>query len=116
MAKSKRRTSTRTRVTPSKRALEARDEAAAAAAEASGRYTPKKPTFRRRPIWHRIAGWVGVGLGIGVAATNDLMLMTYHVTLLPGGHNEGYLLLGLAIASGATWFLGLFDRGTTVYG
>lgn len=68
-----------------------------------------------RPGWHRIMGWVGVVLGVAVVATNDLMLMTSHVAVLPGGHNELYLVLGIGIAGGATWFLGLFDRGTTVY-
>lgn len=30
--------------------------------------------------------------------------------LLPGGHQEGYFLLGLAIALSGSWWLGLFDR------
>lgn len=43
------------------------------------------------------------------------MLMGEDVTLLPGGHSELYLLLGIAVAGSSTWFLGLFDRGTTVF-
>ncbi len=43
------------------------------------------------------------------------MLMGEDLTLLPGGHAELYLVLGVSVAIGATWFLGLFDRGTTIY-
>lgn len=53
--------------------------------------------------------------GVVIAAVNDLMLMGEDVTLLPGGHSELYLLLGISVGAGATWFLGLFDRGTTIY-
>ena len=84
--------------------------------EPSARYTPPKETVRLRPRWHRLAGWAGVVLGVVVAAVNDGMLMTDHVTLLPGGHSELYLFLGVGVAITSTWFLGLFDRGTTVYG
>lgn len=85
------------------------------APEASARYTPPTPQYRLRPRWHRVAGWLGVALGIVIAATNDLMLMGDDLTLLPGGHNELYLLLGIGVAGASTWFLGLFDRGTTVF-
>lgn len=87
----------------------------AAAPQPAPRYTPKKPTYRLRPGWHRFAGWLGVIVGIGVVVGNDAMLIAENLTLLPGGHAELYLILGLAIAGGATWFLGVFDRGTTVY-
>lgn len=83
--------------------------------EPSPRYTPSAPRYRVRPRWHRVAGWGGVLAGVVIAALNDLMLMGEGVTLLPGGHSELYLLLGLSAGSGATWFLGLFDRGTTIY-
>ena len=86
-----------------------------AAPEASARYTPPTPQFRLRPRLHRLAGWLGVALGIAIAAVNDLMLMGDDLTLLPGGHNEIYLILGMAVAASSTWFLGLFDRGTTVF-
>ena len=71
--------------------------------------------YRVRPRWHRFAGWGGVLVGVTVAALNDLMLMGEDVTLLPGGHSELYLMLGISVAAAATWFLGLFDRGTTIY-
>ena len=81
----------------------------------SARYTPPTPQFRLRPRWHRVVGWLGVALGVVIAAMNDLMLMGDDLTLLPGGHNELYLLLGIAVAGSSTWFLGVFDRGTTVF-
>ena len=52
--------------------------------------------------------------GIGIIIANDAMFFV-EGTLLPGGHNELYLFLGLAVAGAFTWFLGLFDRGTTVF-
>ena len=83
---------------------------------ASDRYTPKAAAYRLRPSWHRAAGWLGILLGAAIAASNDLMLLYDDVTLLPGGHSELYLFLGIAVAAASTWFLGLFDRGTTIYG
>ena len=80
-----------------------------------GRYTPPQPAYRIRPSWHRVAGWVGVAIGVLVIILNDTMWLTPSVTLLPFGHNELYLILGLAIAGASTWFLGLFDRGTTIF-
>lgn len=81
----------------------------------SGRYTPPTPNFRLRPHWHRYAGWLGVIGGIAIAIVNDAMVFTEHLTLLPGGHQELYLLLAVAVAGVFTWFLGLFDRGPTFY-
>ena len=83
-------------------------------AEPSPRYTPKKPTYRLRPPWHRFAGWFGVALGLAVIVANDAMFVV-EKTLLPGGHTEAYLLLGLLVGGSSTWFLGLFDRGATIY-
>jgi len=81
----------------------------------SGRYTPPTPKYRLRPRWHRIAGWLGVLAGALIAIANDAMLFSESLTLLPGGHQELYLMLGLAVAGSSTWFLGLFDRGTTIF-
>ena len=53
-------------------------------------------------------------MGIVLAVTNDSMLFTDN-DLLPFGHQEYYLIQALLIAGSSTWFLGLFDRGTTVY-
>ena len=100
------------RVTPANRG---ESGSARQSPESSSRYTPSRQRYRVRPRWHRFAGWGGVLVGVAVAALNDLMLMGEDVTLLPGGHSELYLMLGISVASGATWFLGLFDRGTTIY-
>jgi hypothetical protein len=62
-----------------------------------------------------VAGWAGVALGLIVVVVNDAMVFMDGVTILPFGHQELYLMLGMAVAIAATWFLGLFDRGTTVY-
>ena len=82
----------------------------------SGRHTPATPSFRLRPSWHRIIGWVGVGSGVLVIGLNDLMLMGDGLRLLPFGHSELYLMLGVIVSGSSSWFLGLFDRGTTIYG
>lgn len=93
--------------------MAARREAEGAAP--ARRYTPPKPSFRLRPRWHRLAGWLAVVIGVVVAALNDVQLMGEDLQLLPGGHSELYLMLAVAIVVGSTWFLGLFDRETTVY-
>lgn len=82
---------------------------------ASARSTQRAPAHRLRPRWHRVAGWPGVLLGVVIAASNDLMLLYEDVTLLPGGHSELYLFAGIGVSIAATWFLGLFDRETTIY-
>ena len=75
--------------------------------KSGGRYTAPNRPFRIRPDWHKPLGWVIVALGLVVAVVNDLEL--FGINLMPGGHNELYLLLALVIAGGGTWFLGLFD-------
>lgn len=101
------------RVTPSKKQRETivNDRVP----EPSSRYTQPKLQFRLRPRWHRVAGWVGVVLGILIVILNDAMLMTEGLVLLPFGHRELYMLLALLVAGSSTWFLGLFDHGTTIY-
>lgn len=81
----------------------------------SARYTAPAPKFRIRPRWHRLAGWLGVLAGVAIAVANDAMLMSVNWKLLPGGHREFYLVLAVIVAGSSTWFLGAFDRGTTVY-
>lgn len=106
-------------MTPSKRGAEAEGEAEARTPRdsptASGRYTPPTPQYRLRPRWHRIAGWIGVVVGVAIVALNDAMLFGEDLTFLPGGHSELYLFLGLAVVGSTAWFLGLYDRGTTVF-
>ena len=76
---------------------------------ASPRYTPpqKKP-FRFRPEWHKPLGWAIVLVGVVIAVVNDLAV--FDIRIMPGGHNELYLVLAVLIAGAGTWFLGLFDR------
>ncbi len=84
-----------------------RASAGATGRPASSRHTPPRPPPRFRPGWHRVLGWLIVVFGVGVAVVNDLEFVG--VGLMPGGHNELYLILAIAIAGGGTWFLGLFD-------
>lgn len=77
----------------------------------SPRYTPRqKKPFRFRPEWHKPLGWAIVLLGITIAVVNDLAV--FDIRVMPGGHNELYLVLALLVAGGGTWFLGIFDRST----
>lgn len=76
------------------------------------RYSPPGGEYTVRPRWHRIAGWIGVGVGVLVAVVNDAMLLGEDLVLLPFGHSELYLLLGVIVAGWSTRFLGVFDRDT----
>ena len=80
------------------------------APEASSRYTPPAKSLRFRPEWHKRVGLVLLPLGLAVVILNDLVLLGAGRALLPGGHSEFYLLLGLAIAGYSTWWFGWFDR------
>lgn len=63
-----------------------------------------------RPTWHR---WLALSLllaGVSVLILNDVMLLQPSVVLLPGGHNELYLLVAVVISGFSTWFFGWFDR------
>jgi hypothetical protein len=48
--------------------------------------------------------------GVSVLILNDVMLLQPSVVLLPGGHNELYLLVAVVISGFSTWFFGWFDR------
>ena len=76
---------------------------------ASSRYTPPIKSFRLRPGWHRTVGGLIVALGLVVVILNDAMV-GISITLLPGGHSELYLVLGIAIAGYGTRWFGWFDR------
>lgn len=82
----------------------------------TGRYTaPKQPSYRVRPRWHRLAGWIGVGAGVLIAVLNDATVIIEGPELVPFGHSELYLILAATVAAASSWFLGLFDRGTTIF-
>ncbi len=75
----------------------------------SSRYTPPIKSFRFRPGWHKAVGTALLLLGISVAVLNDIVLLGGPRTLLPGGHNELYLLLGIVVGGFGTWWFGWFD-------
>lgn len=77
---------------------------------ASSRYTPPIKHIRFRPTWHKVVGALSILLGVGIAATNDVMLLERSTTLLPGGHNELYLMLGVIVAGSSLWWFGWMDR------
>lgn len=76
----------------------------------SARYTPPARSVRLRPQWHKGIGAAVLIVGIAVAVLNDVMLLGASATLLPGGHSELYLLLGVGVAAYSTWWFGWFDR------
>lgn len=91
-----------------------RQDTTADAQSESSRYTPKRGQVRFRPRWHRFAGWLGLIVGVLDLIMNDAMLLT-GLTLLPFGHKEAWLLVGIVVAGLSTRLLGLLDRGTAVY-
>lgn len=76
----------------------------------SRRYTPPPKSFRFRPTWHKALGFGLLVAGLALAVVNDVMLLQPSTTLLPGGHNELYLIVGIAVAGYSTWWFGWFDR------
>lgn len=77
---------------------------------ASNKHTPPIKHIRFRPTWHKVVGVLAVVLGAGIAVTNDVMLFGASTTLLPGGHNELYLVLGITVAGSSLWWFGWMDR------
>lgn len=77
---------------------------------ASSRYTPSIKSVRLRPGWHKAVGVGFIVFGVTVIVLNDVMRVA-DVTLLPGGHSELYLLLGIVIAAYSLKWFGWFDRG-----
>lgn len=86
-----------------------RDHRADRSPSQSGRYTPPTRSVRLRPDWHKVVGVAFLVVGISIAVLNDVMLLGA-TTMLPGGHSEAYLFLGVGIAGYSTWWFGWFDR------
>ncbi len=86
-----------------------RDARGSAVPSASNRYTPPTKSARLRPGWHKAIGFALIIAGITVVVLNDVMRGSA-VRLLPGGHTELYLILGIAIAASSMWWFGWFDR------
>jgi hypothetical protein len=81
----------------------------AASSARSGRYTPKlKNRGPFRPTWHKVIGTLMVVAGLTVFVLNDLEWFDVHV--MPGGHNELYAVVAVAIAGSSLWWFGAFDR------
>ena len=76
---------------------------------ASSRYTPPVKSVRFRPDWHKTVGALILVAGIAVVVLNDVILLGASRALLPGGHSEFYLMLGIGIAGYSTWWFGWFD-------
>lgn len=75
--------------------------------ESSSRYTPPAPPeVRFRPGWHKVVGWLQIAAGLAVVALHYGL----GLQVLPGGHNDGWLVIGFVVAAGGTWWLGVFDR------
>lgn len=75
--------------------------------EPSARYTPPAGSqVRFRPAWHKVVGCGQIVAGLA------LVVLHYGlgIQVLPGGHNDGWMLLGIIVAAGGTWWLGVFDR------
>lgn len=63
---------------------------------------------RVRPDWHRPAGITVVVIGAALILVNYAEHLD--INWMPGGHQEAYFLLGIAIAAFGAWFLSAFDR------
>jgi hypothetical protein len=90
--------------------IEAGRDAPTRSPASSSRYTPPPSPFRFRPSWHKVLGFALLVAGVALAVVNDVMMLQPSITLLPGGHNELYLFLGIAVAAYSTWWFGWFDR------
>ncbi|MFP5298791.1 MAG: hypothetical protein ACLGHL_07380 [Actinomycetota bacterium] len=102
MARTK-RTDQRRRKGPSKKRLtsEERAEIVRTAVESRRKvYPPFKP-------WHRPTGLAMLVVGILVAVVNDLAYL--NIEVMPGGHNELYLMLGVLVAGAGAYFAGFFS-------
>lgn len=75
----------------------------------SGRYTaPRSPSVRLRGTRDRVIGTILLVVGVAIVVVN---YVDYGgMTLLPGGHQEYYFFLGIAIAATSSWWFGAFDR------
>jgi UDP-N-acetylmuramyl pentapeptide phosphotransferase/UDP-N-acetylglucosamine-1-phosphate transferase len=70
----------------------------------AARIRPPMHSARIRPRWHKVLGGLVVLSALAVVFINELEL-----TVLPGSHNELYLVLSAAIAGFGMWWLGWFD-------
>ncbi len=96
------------RAAPNKRTRSTRP-GPATAPPPNSRYTaPSKNRGPFRPTWHKVTGALLILLGLGIFVLNDAEWFGVH--LMPGGHNELYAVLGIALAASSMWWFGWFDR------
>ena len=78
-------------------------------AAAHSRYTPKQRARGPfRPTWHKVVGALTLLSGVAIFIINDLAW--FDINIIPGGHNELYAMLAVAVAGTSTWWFGWFDR------
>lgn len=79
------------------------------ASASSGRYTPPiASSVRIRGTRDKVIGSLLLVLGVAIVVIN---YVDYGgLRLLPGGHQEFYFFIGIAIAATSTWWFGAFDR------
>ena len=75
-----------------------RSKGPSGSAATSSRHTPPDQVSAFRSGWHTAVGIAFLVLGLLVVVVDDV-IRGVKVTLLPGGHSELHLLLGVAIAA-----------------
>lgn len=68
-----------------------------------GRATPRL-RCRVRPWWHRVVGASQIAVGVVLIVVNYIDYGGS--SLLPGGHQEAYFLLGILVAASSIWWFG----------
>lgn len=103
MSKSRKRVSNASRKGPSKKRLtsEERAEIVRTAVER------KRKTYPPYRAWHRPVGLGLLVVGILIAVVNDLAYVDIEV--MPGGHNELYLMAGVLMAGAGAYLAGFFS-------
>lgn len=103
MSRSRKNVSKGSRKGPTKRRLtsEERADRVRAAVEKS------RKTYPPYRVWHRPVGLALLIAGILVAVMNDLAYVDIEV--MPGGHNELYLMAGVFMAGGGAYLAGFFS-------
>lgn len=75
--------------------------------QGGARATPRT-RGRVRPGLHRVVGASQVAAGVALIVVNYIDYSGS--SLLPGGHQEAYFLLGILVAASSIWWFGWFDR------
>lgn len=103
MAKSRKDDARKKRKGPSKKRLTSEERAEVVQAAVEGK-RKIYPPFR---AWHRPVGLGMLVTGILIAVVNDLAF--FDIEVMPGGHSELYLILGVLVAGTGAYFAGFFS-------